>query len=148
MADADIKAMTAAIDCPQFDQVAFTTPRPLEQCKVAIVTTASLHHADQPDFAPGDTGFRVLDGSRDDLQLGHWSPNFDTTGYAVDPNVVFPLQRLHELAAHGRIGSVAEFHLSYAGNQFELSAVRLDSGPAGAKLLIDDGVDVVLLTPV
>ena len=148
MADADVKAMTAEIDCPVFDEVAFTAPRPLADCRVAIVTTASLHHADQPDFAPGDTGFRVLDGSRDDLQLGHWSPNFDTTGYAVDPNVVFPLQRLRELTAQGRIGSVAERHLSYAGNQFELSAVRLDSGPAGAKLLVDDGVDVVLLTPV
>ena len=148
MADADIKAMTAGIDCPEFENTAFTVPRPLAQCRVALVTTASLHHADQPDFTPGDTGLRVLDGSRHDLQLGHWSPNFDTTGYAVDPNVVFPLQRLGELAAQGRIGSVAERHLSYAGNQFELSAVRLDSGPAGAKLLIDDGVDVVLLTPV
>ena len=52
------------------------------------------------------------------------------------------------LAAINAFGRVAQRHLAYAGNQFELSAIRLDSGPAGAKLLRDDGVDVVLLTPV
>jgi D-proline reductase (dithiol) PrdB len=112
------------------------------------VTTASLHHRDQPDFTGGDTSFRVLDGARNDLLLGHWSPNFDASGFALDRNVVFPIDRLNELAADGRIGAVAPRHLAYAGNQFELSAVRLDSGPAGAQLLRDDGVDVVLLTPV
>jgi hypothetical protein len=30
----------------------------------------------------------------------------------------------------------------------ELSTLRLDSGPAAAQLLLEDGVDVVLLTPV
>ena len=149
MADADVKALTAEIDCPTFEDVAFTPLRkPLSECRVAIVTTASLHHPDQDDFTAGDTGFRVLDGSRDDLRLGHWSPNFDASGYAVDSNVVFPAQRLHELVETGRIGSVAQRHLSFAGNQFELSAIRLDSGPAGARMLVDDGVDVVLLTPV
>jgi D-proline reductase (dithiol) PrdB len=80
--------------------------------------------------------------------LGHWSPNFDATGFAVDINTVFPIDRLDELAARGVIGAVASEHLAYAGNQFDLSAVRLDSGPAGAKRLLALGVDVVLLTPV
>ena len=80
--------------------------------------------------------------------MGHWSPNFDAMGFAVDINTVFPIDRLDELAARGVIGSVAVEHLSYAGNQFDLSAVRLDSGPAGAKRLLAQGVDVVLLTPV
>ena len=33
--------------------------------------------------------FRVLDAHRDDLVLGHWSPNFDASGFALDRNVVF-----------------------------------------------------------
>jgi len=148
MADRDIKAMTADIETPVFETTSFTKPPPLDRATVAIVTTASLHHADQDDFGPGDTGFRVLDGSRRDYATGHWSPNFDTIGFAADMNVVFPLDRLDELAAAGTIGRVAREHLSYAGNQFDLSAVRLDSGPAGARRLRDDGVDVVLLTPV
>jgi D-proline reductase (dithiol) PrdB len=148
MADADMKNLTAEIECPVFEEAAFTTPKPLAECTVAIVTTASLHHADQDDFERGDTSFRVLDGSRRDLALGHWSPNFDSSGYAADVNVVFPIDRLNELAAAGRIGRVSSQHLSYAGNQFDLSSIRLDAGPAGAALLKASGVDVVLLTPV
>ena len=148
MADRDVKAMTAGIDTPVFETTAFTTPPALAEATVALVTTASLHHPDQDDFGPNDTGYRVLDNGRRDYALGHWSPNFDAIGYAADMNVVFPLDRLDELVAAGTIGRVADHHLSYAGNQFDLSAVRLDSGPAGAVWLKQQGVDVVLLTPV
>lgn len=148
MADRDLKAMTANIDTPVFETTAFTTPPPLARATVAVVTTASLHHPDQDDFAPNDIGYRVLDGSRRDYMLGHWSPNFDAIGFAADMNVVFPLDRLDELAARGTVGAVSPVHLSYAGNQFDLSAVRMDSGPAGAQWLRRQGVDVVLLTPV
>ena len=148
MADHDVKKLTADIECPVFETVAFNRAKPLSESRVAIVTSASLHHPDQPDFSGGDTSFRVLDGSRRNWMLGHWSPNFDASGFAVDPNVVFPIDRLEELAASGRIGSVAPRHLAYAGNQFDLSTIRLDSGPEGAQLLKQDGVDVVLLTPV
>ena len=148
MADRDVKALTAEIDCPVFDETAFTMPGPLAEACVALVTTASLHHPEQDDFGGNDTTYRVLDGARHDWQLGHWSPNFDVSGFAQDTNVVFPLDRLHELAAAGRIGRVSDTHLSYAGNQFELSTIRLDSGPAGAKLLREAGVGVVILTPV
>jgi len=148
MTDSRTKALTADLELPRFETTAFTTPPPLAEATLAIVTTAALHHPEQDDFAPTDTGFRVLDGRRRDLHLGHWSPNFDTTGFTLDVNVVFPIDRLEELRDAGRIGGVAERHLSFAGNQFDLTAIRLDSGPAAAKLLRDDGVDVVLLTPV
>ncbi len=148
MADRDVKALTAEIDTPVFEHTAFTTPPPLAQATVAIVTTASLHHPDQEDFAANDAGFRVLDGARRDYVLGHWSPNFDTIGFAADFNLVFPLDRLDELAAAGTIGAVSSHHLSYAGNQFDLSAIRYDTGPAGAVWLKNRGIDVVLLTPV
>lgn len=148
MSDKDVKGMAEAIEAPVFDTVAFTIPPDLASATVAVVTSASLHHADQDDFAPNDVGFRVLDGNRRDYQTGHWSPNFDTIGFASDLNTVIPLDRLDELAANGTIGQVSDIHLSYAGNQFDLSAIRMDSGPAGAKLLKERGVDVVLLTPV
>jgi hypothetical protein len=44
---------------------------------------------------------------------------------------------------------VAAHHYSFAGNQDEtVSRARLDTGPQAAKLMLEDGVDVVLLTPV
>ena len=148
MADSDIKAMTANLDAVEFDETAFTEPVPLSEAKVAIVTSASLHHPDDEDFSPTDTGYRVLQSETRDYVMGHWSTNFDATGFALDINTVFPIDRLDELAAQGVIGSVADEHLAYAGNQFELSAIRMDSGPAGAKFLKEQGVDIVLLTPV
>ncbi len=148
MADTDIKTLTAELDLPEFETAAFTTPLPLSEAKVAIVTSASLHHPEQDDFAPSDVGYRVLSADRRDYITGHWSPNFDAIGFGLDINTVFPIDRLDELAADGTIGSVSDIHLSYAGNQFELSAVRMDSGPAGAAFLREHDVDVVLLTPV
>ena len=148
MTDRAIKEGAARIGCPTFDAPAFTRPKPLSQAKVALVTSASLHHQDDADFAPTDAGYRVLHRHRRDIVVGHWSPNFDATGVSADLNVVFPIDRLEELAAEGAIGSVSDIHLAFAGNQFDLAAIRMDGGPAGAKRLADEGVDVALLTPV
>ncbi len=149
MADADIKRMVADLPCQTFDNPAFVKPRALNEARVAVVTSAALHHPEDDAFEAADTSFRKLDATRRDVQLGHWSPNFDRSGFAADINVVWPIDRLNELAADGTIGSVASVHLAFAGNQDEtMSSIRLDSGPAAAQVLRDDEVDVVLLTPV
>ena len=149
MADSDIKRMVAELPCPTFDDPAFTEAKPLAEARVAVVTSAALHHPEDDPFDAQDTSFRVLDPSRRDVQLGHWSPNFDRSGFATDINVVWPIDRLTELAAQGVIGSVADVHLAFAGNQDEtMTSIRLDSGPAAAQMLKDDEVDVVILTPV
>lgn len=123
--------------------------RPLSQSRVAIVTTAALRLASQPKFIGGDQSFRVLPATTDGLILGQISPNFDRAGFIQDPNVVFPIDRLREMAAEGVIGSVAPQHISFLGAQGEsLSTIQMDSGPAAARLLLDDAVDLVLLTPV
>ena len=125
------------------------TPPPLSSATVAIVTSAALHTADDTAFAGGDTSFRLIDRARRDLILGHWSPNFDRAAITVDLNVVYPIDRLEELATQGVIGAVAPRHVSFAGNQpDDLATIRLDTGPAAAAALRADGVDVVLLTPV
>ncbi|MEL7156634.1 MAG: glycine/sarcosine/betaine reductase selenoprotein B family protein, partial [Actinomycetota bacterium] len=134
--------------CQSFYTPAFTTPPPLREATVAILTSASLHHPEQPDFGPADTSFRRLDPNRRDYVFGHWSQDVDQTGFGLDINVVFPIDRLQELAEAGVIGAVADVHLAYAGNQFDVAGVRMDSGPEGARLLREAGVDVVLLTPV
>ncbi|MAE93190.1 MAG: selenoprotein B glycine/betaine/sarcosine/D-proline reductase [Deltaproteobacteria bacterium] len=140
----------AKMPVPEFEKPAFTKPPPLAECRVAIVTSAALHVATEDGFEPGlDPKFTVLDDGERALRLGHVSPNFDRGGFAADLNVVYPVDRLHELAARGVIGSVAPHHYAFAGNQDEqVSTVRLDTGPACAKRMRDEGVDVVLLTPV
>ena len=148
MTDAMIKEGASKAECPTPENPAFVIPKPLSEAKVAIVTSASLHHEDDDDFAPSDTGYRVLEKDRRDIVVGHWSPNFDASGVSADLNVVFPIDRLQELENQGVIGSVSDVHIAVAGNQFDLSGIRLDGGPSAASLLNKHEVDVVLLTPV
>lgn len=147
--DSVLQAYLSSLPVPVFDRPAFTIPPPLDRATVAVVTTAAFHHGDQPGFAFGDQSFRVLDGARDDLVLGHVSPNFDRTGMLADRNVVLPVDRLSELAAAGVIGAVSPVHVAFLGAQDEtMATIRHDSGPAAAAVLREHGVDVVLLTPV
>lgn len=149
MGDEQIRAAAESAPAPELGPTPLVQPPPLSRARVAIVTTASLYSPGDDPVLGGDPGFRVIaDGA--EIRLGHQSPNFDRSGWLFDPNVIFPIDRLHELADEGVIGSVAPRHLSFAGNQqpATLSEITLDSGPAAAALLKEDGVDVVVLTPV
>lgn len=144
-----MRAHSGGLPAPQFDNPAWVTPVPLAQAKVAIVTSAALYAVGDEAFSAADTSYRFIGRDRRDLVLGHWSPNFDQMGVKMDLNVVYPIDRLEELAAKGIIGSVAPRHLSFAGNQpDDVSTIRLDTGPSAAAALRQDGVDVVILTPV
>jgi D-proline reductase (dithiol) PrdB len=144
-----MRALVNDIPVPEFDKTPFTTPPPLSQAKVAIVTTAALRRPDDATWARGDESFRVLPDAARNLTVSHASPNWDRSGLAADLNVAYPVDRLHELADEGAIGSVAPNHIAFHGViEGNLSTIRLDTGPAAARRLRDDGVDVVLLTPV
>jgi D-proline reductase (dithiol) PrdB len=148
--DAAMRAYGASQPVPEFDTTAFTPlGKPLSETTVAIVTSAAIHRPDDEKFTQVDTSYRALGRAERDFVLGHWSPNFDRTGFQIDLNVVFPLDRLEELAANGVIGNVAPHHYAFAGNQPDtVSELRLDTGPACAADMLAEGVDVVVLTPV
>ena len=150
-ADAAIRARVGDIPVPTFESTPATTALPLRNARVAIVTTAGLRPSgDVSLWQPTDGSFTVLPGDARDVQLSHLSQNFDRTGFAADLNVVYPIDRLNELAINGEIGSVASRHISFMGAQSDatFTTILLDTGPAAARVLREDGVDVVLLTPV
>ena len=148
-ADDGMRAFAAKSPVPEFATTAWTLPKPLNQSTVAIVTSAALHGVNDKRFGGGDTSYRVIDRKERELILGHWSQNFDRSGLAIDLNVVYPIDRLEELAANRTIGAVANKHYSFAGNQpDDVATLRLDSGPGAAAEMLADGVDVVILTPV
>ena len=146
--DEAMRALVSAAPAPTFENPAFTIPPPLSEATVAILTSAALHQGDV-NWTLNDTHFEKLpDGARN-LSLGNLSASFDRAGLAYDLNVVYPIDRLHELAEHGVIGKVASHHYSFAGSQVDtLSTLRLDMGPKVAQQLIAEGVQVVLLAPV
>jgi len=142
------QAALAALECPTFDTTPFVSGPPLAERRVALVSTAGLHRRGDRVFS-GDAGdYRVIpaDTAAADVVMSHVSPNFDRTGFQADLNVVFPIDRLHHLAAAGEIGSVADFHYSFMGavspEAMEVSARAL------AQHLLADRVDAVLLVPI
>ncbi len=148
-----------AIPVIEFEESAYVTPPPLERACVAIVTTSGLSRPGEKPWEHGETAFRTLAREERNLIVSHISPNFDRTGVAADLNVVYPIDRLEELAAEGVIGAVADRHISFqgavadgvasgAGGENQLRTIQLDTGPAAARLLRAEGVDVAILTPV
>ena len=78
--------------------------------------------------------------------MSHISTNFDRTGFQQDWNVVFPLDRLRELAEKTVIGGVANYHYSFMG---ATDPVRMEvTARSLARIMKNDGVDAVLLVPV
>ncbi len=123
---------------------------PLNRRRVALVTTAGIHRASDPPYADGAAAndYRVIPGNvrAEELVMSHLSSNFDRTGFQQDANVVFPINRMRELAAEGALGSLADFHYAVMGAArvpgLEPTARRM------AGMLKRDRVDAVLLTPV
>ena len=149
MSDAAMRALVNDIPVPVFDTTPCTRAPRLSDARVAIVTTAALVREGDQGWQAGDEGFRLLPSGARDVRVGHFSPNWDRSGIAADLNVAYPVDRLEELARAGTIGSVGSAHVTFHGViEGTLSTIRYDSGPAAARALRKDGVDVVVLTPV
>jgi D-proline reductase (dithiol) PrdB len=135
---------------PKFGMRPWAKGGALATRRVALITTAGLHLREDGAFTMDTRNdYRVIPGgvSSADLVMSQFSVNFDRSGFQRDVNVVFPIDRLKELAAEGVIGSVADFHYSFMGagsvvTRYEKKAREL------AGLLKKDRVDAVLLTPV
>ena len=135
--------------CPRFETEPFVAGPPLAERRVAIVTTAGLHLAGQATFELRDTGYRVIPGGTpgDRITMSHSSVNFDRSGFQQDINIVFPIDRLRELAEAGEIGTVAEFHYSLMGAGWEPHEIA-ETAQQVAGLLKEDEVNAALLVPV
>jgi D-proline reductase (dithiol) PrdB len=150
-----VRAFLRAYRWRRIDPIPWSPLRkPLAEANVAIVTTAGLVMADQEPFDDqikgGDSSFRVIPAEAEVSSLidTHRSETFDHSGIREDPNLAFPLDRLHELERDKRIGSMNRRHLSFMGSITAPGRLIRDSAPAAAELLLADGVDVVLLVPV
>ena len=143
-----MRSHLAGLPCQTFAMHPWAAGPPLRQRRVAIVSTAGLHRRGDRPFEGMAGDYRVIpkECTAGDLVMTHISTNFDRTGFQQDWNVVFPLDRLRELAADGSIGSVADYHYSFMGatdpTEMKNAARKL------AGLLKGDRVDAALLVPV
>ncbi len=134
------------------DHVAWApVTKPLAQSRVALVTTAGVHLRTQPAhnlLDPfGDTSFREIPGSTQASELAVDHSHYDTTDANADPNCVFPIDRLRELAAAGIVGEVAPMHFGFMGFIPDGRLLRDSTAPIVADRLLQDRVESVVITP-
>jgi D-proline reductase (dithiol) PrdB len=138
----------AELDCPDFETRPWVTGPDLAKRRVAIVSSAGLVVRGEQPFRGRDPDCRAIPSTvaARDLLCSHISINFDRNGFQEDWSVVYPIDRLNELAAERKIGSVAATHYSFMGAaepaQMEAAAREV------AGRLKADRVDAVILSPV
>ncbi len=142
------RTAVSALPCPTFETIPFVRGVPLNKRRVAMVSSAALIKRDEKPFSIGSGEYRALPKglSAADLLISHVSINFDRAGFQRDLNVVFPIDRLQELASDGLIGSVAYTHYTVMGSTDPIMMV--ETADALAAAMLADSVDAVLLLPV
>jgi glycine/betaine/sarcosine/D-proline reductase family selenoprotein B len=128
--------------------------RPLNDTKIAIVTTAAPYQPDKGDQGPGARYngsakfYTVYSGDTaadHDLRISHIG--YDRTHTtATDSNTWFPLPALRRAATNGRIGSVAPRFHGAPTNRSQRVTVETDAPEILARLR-EDGADAVLIVP-
>ena len=136
---------------PEFPLTILVSGPEISGRRVAIISTAGLHLRDDRPFDTTGSGmdYRVIpaETQNDELVMSHVSVNFDRTGFQSDCNVVFPLDRLKDLAKSKFIGSIAKFHYSFMGAIWPITRYESKVRELAA-LLKHDEVDAVILSPV
>jgi glycine/betaine/sarcosine/D-proline reductase family selenoprotein B len=88
----------------------------LSTAVVTLVSATGVYLPDQEPFPtedPGDITYRVIPGDADVSSLRIAHHHYDHSEADADPNIVFPLQSLRELAEAGVIAGVNDKHYAY-----------------------------------
>ena len=136
------------VPCPSFATTPFVAGLPLPKRRFAIVSSAAIiRRGDRPfRFGSGECRFIAAATPPGELLISHVSINFDRTGWQRDINVVYPIDRLRDLAAAGEIGGVAATHYTVMGSTDPAEMEQAVEQIAGQ--LRQERIDSVLLSPV
>lgn len=133
--------------------------KPLAECRLSLVTTGGLYHRghdvpfdqerERREPAWGDPSYRVLSTDMDPGEVGVSHLHINPKDVLADVNILLPIERMKELVAEGRVGSLAAKAYSFMGYQgfpAELSGWKERYGPEVLGALLAERVDGVLLT--
>jgi D-proline reductase (dithiol) PrdB len=119
----------------QFDDVPFQPlNKPLNQCRVALVTTAAPYQPDKGDQGPGApynaaakfyTVYAGSTGSDPDLRISHVAIDRQHTT-AEDQNTYFPLPALRRAVSAGRVGEIAPQFFGLPTNRSQRTTIDVD----------------------
>lgn len=123
--------------------------KPLEQCRVALISSCGVYRKDQEPFNPvrDDLTFREIpkDVNPKDLLISH--NNYNHKDADQDVNIVLPLERFKELEQEGIIGELAPIAYTFMGRIFRRSILNGEMAPWLIGQLKDQRVDAAFLIP-
>ncbi|HYK06062.1 MAG TPA: hypothetical protein VE974_30245 [Thermoanaerobaculia bacterium] len=147
----ELRAKVRAQYKPDFDfttvaDVPFAPPKkPVASSRIALISTAGLHLADQEPFdratPAGDCSCRRIAADADLSRLRIWWDTDQHQPGSQDLNSAFPLALLRE-----KYG-VAATHYSFSGAIPDPRPLLGQTAPAVATELTADAVDAVLIAP-
>lgn len=126
---------------------------PLRTARVAIVSTGGVHLRSHPPFVMddpnGDPSLREVPVTTSPADLVITHDYYDHRDAEQDLNLVFPAERLAELAAAGAIGTLHPIAWCLMGHidGHHLTTLREVTAPAIARRALEAGVDYALLVP-
>jgi hypothetical protein len=139
----------------QLDDIPLSRPdKPLEECRVVIVTTAAQYHPDRGEQGPGAAYngaakfFEIYSLPSDedpDLRISHIAIDRAHTT-AEDQGSYFPLAAVRKLVDLGEIGSIASRFHGLPTNRSQDTTRNIDC-PELVTRCKEDGADIALLVP-
>ncbi len=119
----------------------------IAEMTVALVSSTGVYLEGQEPYTDnGDESYRVIAGDADSKLLRFKHGHYDLSNAQADPNSVFPLDRLRDLAAEGFIKRVSNKHIGFKGFSPDLKAQYERLAPAVANEIERSQADAVVLT--
>jgi hypothetical protein len=129
-------------------------PKPLAECRLALITTAAPYQPGVGDQGPGAVYnaaakfYKVYSLPVDpapDVRISHLGYDRKHTT-AEDPGTWLPLARLREAVAAGRIGELASRLVGVPTNRSQPTTIDVDA-PAALAAFREMGAEAALLVP-
>ena len=127
--------------------------RPLATCTILPITSGGLYLGDsqEPFDEPnpeGDQSYRVLPTDLVPSAIAIAHGHYDPADALADPNSVYPVDRLRELAADGVIAGITPVGYSFMGYVTDAGTFAANTARAIAEQVVASGADAALLVPV
>ncbi len=125
--------------------------RPLSESRLTFVSSAGVQPKGTMPFdvvhPVGDYSFRRVPSASRPSDLEIHQIKYPTVGANRDLNVIFPIERLQELAGEGRVGSLTPSFFSFIGYNMDPERLERTLAEDIAEAVVADGAEAALLAP-
>ncbi len=125
--------------------------QPLAQSRLTFVSTAGVQPTGTMPFdvvhPVGDYTFRRVPSSATPADLEIHQLKYPTSGAHRDLNVIFPIERLQELASEGVVGGLTDNFFSFIGYNMDPDLLERTLAEDLAQAVADEQADLALLSP-